>query len=203
MSAGIYANINGVTRKGKKLYAKVNGVTRPIKEMWVKVNGVSRCVYKNAITWTVNTASVTGTDPIYNSSNEAAWFGISVPHIGVAYSETITYTFDGDGLLMHAGQTIRAHLYWTDTTGGRSKKDCYIRAAGEADFSIQLPSSSGNSDDTEIHTFTSDTLIKEIKISMTISSITGSSGRIGLGLNLDINSDYGSFYLGSTCTSDQ
>jgi hypothetical protein len=46
MGASIYANINGVTRKGKKLYAKVNGVVRPIKEAWVKTGGVNRCVYK-------------------------------------------------------------------------------------------------------------------------------------------------------------
>lgn len=46
MSAGIYGNVNGVVRKGKKLYAKVNGVVRPIKEAWVKTGGVNRCVYR-------------------------------------------------------------------------------------------------------------------------------------------------------------
>lgn len=46
MSAEIYANVNGVTRKAKKLYANVNGVTREIKEMYANVNGVTRKIYQ-------------------------------------------------------------------------------------------------------------------------------------------------------------
>ena len=64
MSAALYVNDVGVTRKIKKLYANVNGVNRELKELWVNDGGVNRKVFSSAppITWTRTTS-------IYNENN--------------------------------------------------------------------------------------------------------------------------------------
>ena len=45
MSASIYGNVGGVSRKAKELYGDVGGVTRKLKSVYANVNGVTRKIF--------------------------------------------------------------------------------------------------------------------------------------------------------------
>jgi hypothetical protein len=99
MSAGIYANVNGVTRKGKKLYAKVNGVVRPIKELWVKDNGVARCVYRampqiiDVEIGTMDECNITYNDGIFTLAlkrSGSEWNPTHIVYLQVKYDRPFT-----------------------------------------------------------------------------------------------------------------
>ena len=45
MSASIYGNVGGVSRKAKELYGNVGGVTRKLKSAYANVGGVTRKIY--------------------------------------------------------------------------------------------------------------------------------------------------------------
>ena len=83
MSAEIYANVNGVTRKAKKLYANVNGVTREIKELRANVNGVARKIYSSGAKLSAN--------PYINSADggyDGVRFEISTSYSSVSVSNS-------------------------------------------------------------------------------------------------------------------
>lgn len=72
MSAGLYVNDGGVTRKLKKLYTNVGGVTRELKELWVNDAGVARKIYQSVppITW----SRETGVNQVYHLAKEDCSF---------------------------------------------------------------------------------------------------------------------------------
>jgi hypothetical protein len=49
MSASIYGNVGGVSRKAKELYGDVGGVTRKLKSASANVDGVTRKIFSGAI----------------------------------------------------------------------------------------------------------------------------------------------------------
>jgi hypothetical protein len=49
MSASIYGNVGGVSRKAKELYGNVGGVTRKLKSAYANVNGVVRKIFGNGV----------------------------------------------------------------------------------------------------------------------------------------------------------
>lgn len=180
MSAGVYANINGVTRKGKKLYAKVNGVVRPIKELWVKDNGVARKIYQNAITWTY----VIDDDGVRNGKDltfDAGW--------AVEVRGSITYTFNnGNGFLMHAGQTLN-YVFSARIYAGSVA--VYINGS-----ELDIPSAYTTGDADGEYTFPADTKINTIRINGWAEANAWAQAKV------TINSDYGSFLLNNSGKSN-